>query len=102
MRSIPQSFYHSPAWRAVRATYLQQHPLCEDCLAAGRYVPAEHVHHIVWLTADNYTNPEISLNWKNLRALCQPCHTRAHSKGEGQKRWTVDERGVVKSIQVNN
>ena len=94
MRSIPQAFYHSPAWRAVRATYLQQHPLCEDCLAAGRYVPAEHVHHIVWLTPDNYTNPEISLNWKNLRAVCIDCHNRIHASRR-RPRYKVDELGRV-------
>ena len=94
MRSIPQSFYHSPAWRAVRATYLQQHPLCEDCLAAGRYIPAEHVHHIIWLTDANYTDPSISLNHANLRALCQACHNNTHAH-KRQRRWKVDERGRI-------
>lgn len=102
MRSIPESFYHSKAWKSCRATYLQQHPLCEDCLQRGLYTPAEHVHHIVWLTADNYTDPAISLNWRNLRALCQRCHTSLHSRNSAPKRWAVDEQGRVRTLQVNN
>ena len=96
MRSIPESFYHSKAWKSCRATYLQQHPLCEDCLQRGLYTPAEHVHHIVWLTADNYTDPAISLNHANLRALCQRCHNSVHDKGEPRaRRWRVDEFGRI-------
>ena len=97
MRSIPKSFYHSKAWKSCRATYLQQHPLCEDCLQRGLYTPAEHVHHMIWLTPDNYTNPEISLNWRNLRALCIDWHNRRHA-GERQTRFTVDEFGKVRPL----
>ena len=94
MRSVPKSFYKSRAWLACREGYLQQHPLCEDCLMHGVYTPAEHVHHMIWLTADNYTNPEISLNWRNLRALCIEHHNHRHA-GEHQTRYTVDEFGTV-------
>lgn len=94
MRSIPKSFYDSAAWQACRTTYLQQHPFCEDCLAAGRYTRAEHVHHIIWLNEGNYQNPEISLNWKNLRAVCIDCHNREHARRR-QRRYRVDESGRV-------
>ena len=97
MRSIPQSFYHSRAWLACRNSYLQQHPLCEDCLARGKYEVAVHVHHIIWLTPENYTDPEVSLNHKNLKAVCIECHNREHAKGR-QRRWRVSEDGSVQAL----
>lgn len=96
MRSIPESFYHGKAWRSVRDLYLLRHPFCEDCLQRGIYRKAEHVHHIKWLTADNYTDPEISLNPANLRSLCIDCHNRTHNRGEEPpRRWRVDDRGRI-------
>jgi len=99
MRSIPQSFYHSRAWQACRSSYLQKHPLCEDCLARGKYEVAAHVHHIIWLTPENYQNPEISLNHNNLRAVCVECHNRLHST-RGPRRYCVNEDGTVRAIET--
>lgn len=95
MRSVPEAFYQSAAWKHCRDTYLQLHPLCEDCLLAGKYVPAEHVHHLIWLNENNYTDPEISLNHKNLRALCIAHHNKIHYSTRAPKRWAVDENGHV-------
>ena len=98
-RSAPRSFYNSQAWQACRQSYLQLHPLCEDCLLRGEYTPAAHVHHMVWLTPDNWRDPEISLNHAKLRALCVECHNRRHA-AEKQTRWTVDELGRVQTIET--
>ena len=94
-RSVPKSFYTSRAWQACRASYLQLHPLCEDCLMRGIYMPAAHVHHMIWLTPDNWQDAGIALNHANLRALCVECHNRRHSSGEQPKRWRVDEAGRI-------
>ena len=94
MRSVPKSFYNSAAWLAVRDLYLRQHPLCEDCLARGQYEIAAHVHHIIWLTPENYLNPEIALNPLNLRAVCQPCHNMEHARRH-PRRYRVDEAGKI-------
>lgn len=67
----------------------------------GEYTPAAHVHHMTWLTPDNWRDPEISLNHAKLRALCVSCHTAAHARNEGPKRWTVDENGSVKALVDN-
>ena len=99
MRSVPESFYKSAAWRACREAYLRRHPLCEDCLMRGTYTPAAHVHHIIWLNADNYTNPEISLNHANLRAVCIECHNKEHSKAK-PRRYRVDEAGRVAPLVI--
>lgn len=73
-----KGFYNSSAWERCRAAYLSEHPYCERCLAAGRIVPAEHVHHKVWLTQENIDDPMVTLGPDNLEALCHDCHTREH------------------------
>jgi len=97
MRSVPKSFYNSQAWKGCRETYLQLHPLCEDCMMRGIYKPAEHVHHMTWLTGDNYTDPEISLNHANLKAVCVDCHNREHAQKQ-PRRYRVDELGRVSPL----
>lgn len=49
--------------------------LCERC---GR--PATICHHKKYLNRWNIDNPEISLNFDNLEALCQECHNQEHSR----------------------
>ena len=94
-RSVPKSFYNGPAWQACRSSYLELHPLCEDCLQRGILTPAEHVHHMTWLTPDNWQDAAVALNHANLRALCVECHNRRHAQGEQPRRWKVDELGKV-------
>lgn len=62
------------SWPKVRALYLHAHPLCERCAAAGRYVKAALVHHILPL-ADGGTHDET-----NLQALCVSCHEEIHQR----------------------
>jgi len=57
------------AWKRIRDRYIAAHPLCEQCAAAGRIVPAQEVHHIVPLAAGGTHDKE------NLLALCSPCHS---------------------------
>ena len=54
------------------------------------------VHHIVALTPDTVTDPNIALNEDNLETLCRDCHAAVHRK---EKRWTVDELGRVTALQ---
>ncbi len=54
--------------------------LCEICLKKGRIKPGKICHHTIWLTPENITDPEISLNWEHLRYDCQDCHN-----GEGKE-----------------
>ena len=63
----------------------------------GIYTPAVHVHHVIWLTPDNYENPEISLNFANLRAVCIDCHNREHAC-EKPRRYRVDEAGRISPL----
>ena len=56
-------------WVAIRNRYISAHPLCERCLEAGRYTPAQEVHHIRPLDRGGDHSDE------NLQSLCKPCHS---------------------------
>jgi len=68
------SFYRSPAWKDTQAAYMMsQHHLCERCGGMARIV-----HHVRYITPENISNPNITLSWDNLEALCQDCHNAEH------------------------
>lgn len=94
MKPYAEQFYKSTAWQATRAAYSKsKRGLCESCLEHGVVKPGEIVHHIKPITRDNIDNPNITLNWDNLRLLCRPCHERIHRRSE--QRYTIDEQGRV-------
>ena len=89
------AFYSSPAWKNLRKAVLSERGhLCEMCLKKGIIQAATLVHHIVPVTAENVTDPAITLNKDNLMALCENCHAAVHSK----KRYKVDFDGKVTAI----
>ena len=89
MKEWAKSFYLSAAWEQTRAAYLMsQDYVCERC---GE--PAKVVHHKRWLTRGNINNPQITLNWDNLEALCQDCHNKEHHKRKPNMRYGFDENG---------
>lgn len=73
-KEYAKRFYASKAWRDTQKAYMQsKHYVCERC---GK--PAVIVHHKTYITPTNINNPEITLNWNNLEALCQDCHNKEH------------------------
>jgi 5-methylcytosine-specific restriction protein A len=72
---------YDSVWQLLRLTYLQQHPLCEQCQADGLIVPAVLVHHIVPIKDGG-----ARLATSNLRALCQPHHEAIHGKDRWKRR----------------
>lgn len=94
-------FYKRKVWQNTRDAYLSSVGyLCEDCMERGIYEPAVIVHHKIHLNSQTVNNPDIALNWKNLKAVCRKCHAEEHgdyyqSKSKSQKRYSVDENGVV-------
>lgn len=94
MKPYAVAFYKSKAWKTCRAAYMSKvGGLCEDCLAAGRFTPAEIVHHVQELTPENINDPAIALNWSNLKAVCRECHAIEH--GARVKRYEIDRNGSV-------
>lgn len=74
-------YYGSPAWRDLRAFYIEHHPICEECIQYGVITPAEHIHHKKEFLkgktdADRW---QLLLDINNLEALCSCCHHAIHS-----------------------
>lgn len=89
-----EAFYASGPWIACARAYRKAHPLCERCLQKREISFSEECHHKEKLTPENINNPDITLNWDNIEALCGKCHRKEHKK-QADRRWTVDENGVV-------
>lgn len=64
-------FYHSAKWKkAASDAIARANGLCLDCLAEDKIRSAEMVHHIKPLRQ----YPELALEPKNLKPLCNKCH----------------------------
>ena len=61
-------------WRGLRASYLAEYPLCQDCEHRGTVTAASEVHHVVPISVDKTRR----LDWSNLRSLCGACHVEQH------------------------
>lgn len=95
MREFAAEFYSSKAWKECRKAYAKsRRNLCEDCLEKGIYRAGEIVHHKVHLTPENINDPNITLNFKNLRLVCRDCHAKEHGK-KRKWRYSIDELGKV-------
>lgn len=71
-RDASDDFYKQSKWRKLSVYYRKIHPLCVECKREGRVTPSRMVDHI-----EPYkTAPELAYEWRNLRALCWPCHNR--------------------------
>lgn len=89
MQLWAQRFYNSDSWKDTRTAYLRSvNYLCERC--KENIAIAKIVHHKVYLTQKNINNPEITLAWKNLEALCQDCHNKEHRKKAKRYRLNAD------------
>ena len=84
-------FYNSKAWEDCRLAFMRsKFFICERCGGA-----ATIAHHKTYLTPANINNPDITLNWENLEALCQDCHNKEHQSKYSATREDVmfDENG---------
>ncbi len=74
-KDYAKSFYNSKAWKSTQVAYMaSQNHICERCQSVARIV-----HHKAYITPDNIQDVYITLDWKNLEALCIDCHNREHS-----------------------
>jgi len=80
-RRVTSAFYVSREWRKCRASYITDHPLCEQCLLANRTRKANVVDHIQPINPTDaydtqngrYGEP---LDFDNLQSLCTPHHAK--------------------------
>lgn len=90
-------FYSSTIWKHCRESYSKMKTYtCERCGDV-----ATEVHHIIHLTPENITDPEVTLNYKNLMCLCHKCHLREH-KGNTGRRYIIDAQGHVTAFEQGN
>ena len=74
MKDYAKGFYNSKQWRDTQKVFMQsKNYVCERC---GK--PAVIVHHKTYITPKNINDPNITLNWNNLEALCATCHQHEH------------------------
>lgn len=96
MREFAKAFYKSKAWVDCRESYLKSVGYkCEDCLAKGIETPAVIVHHIEELNPDNINDPEVTMNFDNLKAVCRKCHADEHINHVNARRYFFGENGEV-------
>lgn len=70
-------FYKSRGWVECRLAFLtSKFFICERCQGA-----ATIAHHKEYLIPQTVNDPEVTLNWGNLEALCQECHNIEHHGG---------------------
>lgn len=73
-KDYARAFYNSGVWKKTQALYLEsQNYICEDCGGVACIV-----HHIKHIAPDNIEDPEITLDWDNLKAVCYECHAIEH------------------------
>ena len=98
-RETVAAFYASGTWIACARAYRRAHPLCECCLKNWEINTAQEVHHKIKLSPLNINDPDVTMNWDNLEALCGECHRKEHHRQRreetGKRRWSVDENGNV-------
>ena len=86
MRYIKNQQYHkllkSHKWQKLRAMYLSQHPVCEECEKNGKTSLAKVVHHVVPIedAKDIIMMERLAYDWHNLMALCDECHEAIHRR----------------------
>lgn len=85
-KEFAKAFYRSSKWKKCRRDYITRCAgLCEMCLQDGIIKHGDELHHKIHLTPDNITNPDITLNEKNLIFLCREHHQKIHENDRYKK-----------------
>ncbi|CAM0037728.1 HNH endonuclease [Vibrio phage D164] len=84
------NFYWTNTWKKLRASYIDEHPLCESCLRFDILEDAVVVDHIKEL-ADGGSHTDRD----NLQSLCDSCHKR---KTAAERRKRNNSKSQFKSI----
>lgn len=73
-------YYNKKEWGKLRNKYYKEHPLCEECLKEGKYVPADDIHHIKHFMSGKTEQQRLALllDENNLKALCKFHHKCEH------------------------
>lgn len=101
-KAFSDAFYHSKDWEHARdAALIRDHHLCQHCLAKSEITPAVMVHHIIELTPENISDPNIATDLDNLVSLCDRCHKKVHGwirQGSTRQGLAFDNEGNLISL----
>lgn len=80
-REFAKAFYGSAAWKKCRAAYIAYRKsidggMCESCHEKPGYI----VHHKTEIQPWNIDDPEVTLNFHNLKYDCHICHNKENNK----------------------
>lgn len=100
-QAFAEAFYKSTKWRKCRAAFVASRVnidggLCQICRDAPGYI----VHHKVWLTPENITDPDIALNPANFLYVCHNCHNKIEN--DGGNLYYFDENGQPQPVDKAN
>lgn len=94
MQDWARKFYSSKQWQACREAYKAGvFGLCEKCGGAG-----EIVHHKIVLTRHTINDPNVTLNFDNLRLLCRQCHGGEHGDSVLMDGYAFDDSGDLVAL----
>ena len=82
-KEFAKGFYNSKRWQRCRAAYIAYRKsvdggMCETCKEEPGYI----VHHKEELTPENINDPDIALNFRNLKYDCHICHNKENKNGD--------------------
>lgn len=101
MRELRRKAYDDVRWRKLRTHYMQQHPLCEECLKhgkvnAGTLANPLQVHHLKSPFIKGTINWQMFLDEDNLETICGECHGKLHAEEKGY----VSPADVLKALEA--
>ncbi len=81
-RGFVNPWYHTPAWRTLRAAILRDNPYCVECKAANITALATVVDHIKGVSTGKTAADKERLMWdeSNLQPMCKSCHDSKSGK----------------------
>lgn len=90
-RELRKKAYNDSRWRKVRQTYIQNHPLCEECLKEGKVYAGTledplQVHHKKSPFANGIINYELLLDDRNLETICSYHHGLEHTSSNSPEK----------------
>jgi hypothetical protein len=103
-REFSAAFYRSKQWKKCRGSYIAHRVaidggLCESCHDRIGVI----VHHDKeWITPDNINNPDVTLNFDNLKLDCLICHNKEKENGESERYFFGEDGQVYPTPPIKN
>jgi len=97
------TFYASKQWHKCRQAYIAERQaidggMCERCHSELGYI----VHHKCYISPDNISNPDVTLNFNNLEFLCHTCHNTIHFGETIELNYMFDKDGQPVPLPPSN